>query len=103
MTKIIFYESTKTAYVVQRLFTEEYDILNPKGAVERFNQTIQYMITKTAKTKKLEWDEVIDLCLDVYNSTFHISIESTPSEVLHGRSIRFPLPVVPEVLEKIKE
>ena len=60
--------------------------MQANGLDERYNQTLQTMLTKYVQDKKNTWDEYIDTCVFAYNTSQHESTTFTPFELMFGRS-----------------
>ena len=52
--------------------------MQANGLDERYNQTLQTMLTKYVQDKKNTWDEYIDTCVFAYNTSKHESTTFTP-------------------------
>lgn len=62
------------------------------GLDERFNQTVQTMLTKFVEEKE-DWDEFIDTSVFAYNTSQHESTSFTPFELMFGRKAYLPVEV----------
>jgi hypothetical protein len=71
----------------QPVFTSSY---HPQtdGLTERFNRTIQDLIT--ASGHKSDWDTALPSLLFAYRTSVHPSTKETPYFLLHGRDARLP-------------
>ncbi len=61
------------------------------GAVERFNRTLKYELSKHLFGSGTEWDEHLPQVALAYNTTKHTSTGLTPFFLAHGREARIPL------------
>jgi hypothetical protein len=61
------------------------------GLDERFNQTIQVMLTKFIDEKKDYWEDYLDTCIYAYNTAKHESSQFTPFELMFSRKAVLPL------------
>ena len=68
------------------------------GLDERRNQTVKNMLVKFVGTRKETWDEYLDHCVFVYNTSHHESSLYSPFEVMFGRKATIPIE-----LEQMKE
>ena len=66
-------------------------VLQANGLDERFNQTLQTMLTKYVQDKKESWDEYIDTCVFAYNTSQHESTTFTPFELMFGHLAYLPV------------
>ncbi|KAL5517528.1 hypothetical protein EMCRGX_G003087 [Ephydatia muelleri] len=66
---------------------------NPQsnGLDERYNQTLQSMLSKAVMGHKEMWDEFIDSAVFAYNTSTHESTTYSPFEVMFGRKARLPV------------
>jgi transposase InsO family protein len=55
------------------------------GLVERFNQTLELMMSLFVNVRHADWDEFVDLCLWAYRSSPHAATGKTPFEMMLGR------------------
>ena len=55
--------------------------MQDNGLDERFNQMLHTMLTKSVQNKN-SWDEYIDTCVFVYNTSQHESTTFTPFELM---------------------
>ena len=60
------------------------------GLVERFNRTLEAMLTKVIDGDQKTWDNVLPLVMLAYRSSVHESINETPARMLFGRNIQLP-------------
>ncbi|KAL5490728.1 hypothetical protein EMCRGX_G015905 [Ephydatia muelleri] len=61
------------------------------GLDERYNQTLQSMLSKAVMGHKEMWDEFIDSAVFAYNTSTHESTTYSPFEVMFGRKARLPV------------
>ncbi|KAL5500624.1 hypothetical protein EMCRGX_G012215 [Ephydatia muelleri] len=61
------------------------------GLDERYNQTLQRMLSKAVMGHKDMWDQFIDSSVFAYNTSTHESTHYTPFEVMFGRRARLPI------------
>eukprot|EP00731_Ephydatia_muelleri_P008985 Em0004g1323a len=61
------------------------------GLDERYNQTLQSMLSKAVMEHKEMWDEFIDSAVFAYNTSTHESTTYSPFEVMFGRKARLPV------------
>jgi len=60
------------------------------GAVERFNRTIEDMLSKYISPSQKDWDELLPLLLMAYRSSEHDSTKMTPNMLMLGREVNLP-------------
>ncbi len=65
--------------------------LQANGLDERFNQTLQKMLTKYVHDKKEVWDNYLDTCIYAYNTAVHESTSFSPFELMFGRKAVLPV------------
>ena len=58
---------------------------------ERYNQTLQSMLSKAVMGHKEMWDEFIDSSVFAYNTSTHVSTTYSPFKVMFGRKARLPV------------
>ena len=58
---------------------------------ERFNQTLQTMLTKFLQHRKETWDEFLDTCVFACNALRHELTTLTPFEFMFGRRAHLPV------------
>lgn len=63
------------------------------GLDERFNQTLQNMLTKMVKDERENWESCVDGCIYAYNSAVHESTLYTPFELMFGRKAILPIDI----------
>ena len=61
------------------------------GLVERFNETLQGMLTKYVHTEKKKWSWFLNTCVFAYNTSRHEASQFTPFELMF--SCRATLPI----------
>ncbi|KAL5517918.1 hypothetical protein EMCRGX_G003562 [Ephydatia muelleri] len=61
------------------------------GLDERYNQTLQSMLSKAVMGHKEMWDEFIDSAVFAYNTSTHESTTYSPFQVMFGRKARLPV------------
>ena len=61
------------------------------GVCERFNHTIQAMLSTALTDHVFDWDEVIPFLLMAYRASRHESTGFSPNKMLFGTEIRLPL------------
>lgn len=71
----------------------QFKSLQANGLDERFNQTVQTMLTKFVSKKKDDWDTYLDTCIFAYNTSEHHSTSFTPFELMFGRKAYLPVEI----------
>lgn len=61
------------------------------GLVERFNRTLEEMLSKVVSPDQKNWDDVLPLVLLAYRSSKHESTGFPPSFLMFGREVELPL------------
>ena len=61
------------------------------GLVERFNQTLQRMLTKYVHTQKKKWSSFLDTCVFAYNTSRHEASQFTPFVLMFSRRATLPI------------
>jgi hypothetical protein len=61
------------------------------GLVERFNRTIEEMLSKYISTDQRDWDEHLAHIMLAYRSSVHESTGHTPSAMMLGREVSLPI------------
>ena len=61
------------------------------GIQERFNRTIEDMLSKFVSANKRDWDEYLPLLLLAYRSSVHESTKQTPYMMFFGRHALLPV------------
>lgn len=64
------------------------------GLVERFNQTLMAMLSKTTTKGGVEWEEQLPYALFIYWATQQASTRESPFYLLYGRDTRLPVPAI---------
>ena len=64
------------------------------GLVERFNRTLQNMVSTTVKDHPFDWEEAIRKVCMAYNTTVHASTGYSPFYLMFGREARLPIDLV---------
>jgi len=65
--------------------------IQANGLDERFNQTLQNMLSKFVQENKESWDSFLDTCTFGYNTSRHESTLHTPFELMFGRQAVLPI------------
>ena len=61
------------------------------GQVERFNRTIEDMLSMYVNSKQHDWDLFIPMVLLAYRSSVHSSTGFSPNRLMFGREVRLPI------------
>ena len=61
------------------------------GLVERFNRTLQAMISTYVKDDQSDWDDHLPHIMMAYRSSEHASTKATPNFLMFGREVNIPL------------
>jgi transposase InsO family protein len=61
------------------------------GLVERFNKTVEDMLSKYISTDQRDWDEQLPHIMLAYRSSVHESTGQTPSSMMLGREVTLPI------------
>ena len=64
------------------------------GQVERFNRTLEAMLSKVVAEHQKDWDEHLQTVLFAYRTAVHDSTGFTPFSVMFGRSPTLPVDVI---------
>ena len=64
------------------------------GLVERFNRTLETMLSMTVDAHQTDWDENLSLATAAYRATPHASTGLTPNEMMFGREVELPVDLV---------
>jgi hypothetical protein len=66
---------------------------NPKsdGQVERFNATLESMLSMYIKENQKDWDQYLYLVTMAYRSTIHETTKFTPNKLMLGKEITLPI------------
>jgi hypothetical protein len=85
---IIF--SAETEYISTRSW---YRNKQSDGLVERFNHTIEDMLSKAVRCGQRNWDENFPLLMLAYRCSEHKNIAFTPGIMMFGREVELQYPV----------
>ena len=61
------------------------------GMVERFNRTLEAMLSKFVAENQKDWDELLPFVMMAYRSSVHESTGCSPSEMMLGRNVQLPV------------
>ena len=61
------------------------------GLVERFNRTLESMLSLYVKTNQRDWDKLVPLVTMAYRSTPQESTQVSPNMLIFGRKINLPV------------
>ena len=64
------------------------------GMVERFNRTLQAMLSKVVAPDQRDWDKWLPYVMMAYRSSTHVTTKYSPSEMMLGRNTRLPIDVL---------
>ena len=64
------------------------------GLVERFNRTLQNMITTITTDHSFDWEEALPKVCIAYNTTIHSTTGYSPFYLMYGREPRLPIDIV---------
>ena len=64
------------------------------GLVERFNKTLQQMLSLFVNENRDDWDDHIPFLLLAYRSSPQQSTQCTPNSLMFGREVRLPLEAI---------
>ncbi|MCG7866651.1 MAG: DDE-type integrase/transposase/recombinase [Candidatus Thiodiazotropha taylori] len=64
------------------------------GSVERFNRTLQTMLTVFCENEQRRWDQYLPQLMMAYRASVHAATKKTPNLLMLGREITLPLEVV---------
>ena len=64
------------------------------GQVERFNRTLEAMLSKTIQQNQCDWDKHLPMVMFAYRTAIHETTGYTPFHVTFGRSPLLPLDVI---------
>ena len=64
------------------------------GITERYNRTLQDMLTAYVNKGRDDWDKHLDIVTFAYNTTLHRTTNATPFYMNHGREARVPLDIL---------
>ena len=75
---------------IKQVFTSAY---HPQtdGLVERFNRTLQNMLSHYVNEDHNDWDKWIPYCQIAYNSAIHFSSEFSPFYLMYDRECTLPI------------
>ena len=62
--------------------------------VEKFNRTLEVMLSKFVDENQKDWDFDLPLLMMAYHSSVHESTDFTPNELMLGREALLPLDLV---------
>lgn len=87
---------------VTQLYTTPY---HPQcnGLVEKFNGTLKGMLKKLCEERPSDWDRYIPAALFAYREAPQESTGFAPFELLYGRTVRGPVPILKELWSKEQE
>ena len=61
-----------------------------QGLVERYNFTLQTMLSTLITKKQTNWDEMVKYCNFTYNTSRHETTKQIPAFLVIGRDLNFP-------------
>ena len=64
------------------------------GLVERFNRTLEKMLSARVGLNHNDWDLHVQRCLLAYRTSVHSSTKETPCAMMFGRELRLPIDIV---------
>ena len=64
------------------------------GLVERFNRSLEDMLSKVVSTDQKDSDECLPLTMLAYRSSVHESTKYTPNVMMHGREAQLPVDII---------
>ena len=64
------------------------------GSVERFNRTLQAMLTMYCENDQKNWDKYLPQVLMAYRASKHSSTGKTPNKMMFGREVVLPMEAV---------
>ena len=64
------------------------------GFIERFNRTLQQMISLYVNEPQTDWDQVLPLVVGAYRATTQDTTGQTPNAVMLGREVMMPVDVI---------
>ncbi|KAL3882850.1 hypothetical protein ACJMK2_029154 [Sinanodonta woodiana] len=64
------------------------------GLVERFNRTIEDILSKYIIQNQRDWDDHLQLALLAYRSSVHESTGQTPNMMMMGREVQLPVDLI---------
>ena len=76
------------------------------GLVERFNRSLEDMLSKVISRDQKDWDECLPLTMLAYRSSVHESTKHTPNLMMHGREAQLPIDLLygpsPDEAERVE-
>ena len=73
------------------------------GMVERFNRTLEAMLSKFVQESQKDWDLYLPLLMLAYRSSVHESTGFTPNEMMLGREVLLPVDLLIGRLEPAED
>ena len=70
------------------------------GLVEKFNGTLKQMLKRMCSERPMDWDNYLNAVLFAYREVPHESLGFHPFELLYGRSVRGPMMILKELLDR---
>ena len=67
--------------------------LQANGLDERFNQTLQTMLSKYVSSEKTTWNHYVSSCAFAYNTSKHDSTKYTPFQLMFWRQPTLPIDI----------
>jgi hypothetical protein len=64
------------------------------GLVERFNRTLEDVLSKYVSPTQRDWDEHLPLALMAYRSSIHESLGESPAKMMLGRDTALPVDLI---------
>lgn len=64
------------------------------GLIERFNRTMEDMISKYVATDQRDWDKYLPVLMMAYRSSVHDSTGQSPSMLMLGRELSLPVDIL---------
>ena len=64
------------------------------GLVERFNRTLQHMISTTINDHPFDWEEALPKVCLAYNTSVHATTRYSPFFLMYGREARLPVDIM---------
>ena len=64
------------------------------GMVERFNQTVQIMLSMYVDENREDWDDHLPYVMMAYRAAIHESTKCTPNKLMLGREVSLPIDVI---------
>ena len=72
------------------------------GLVERFNRTLEEMLSLFVSECQKNWDEYLPYLMLAYRTSKHSSTQVTPCKMMFGRDVTLPVDLVEPIPEKYK-